>query len=131
MDRPLVNDVLFNDGPDPVGGCFGVPDAIGPDQEDRTAFAHSQAIGFASQNDALRSPWIFQIQLSDHLLEFIPAGVSCFRIAAFAAGGCGAEQQVMADSPLCCHGFLHAASEAAGTRRVPRFTHSRTAWRAH
>ena len=65
----------------------------------------------------------------DPSLESLPTGGTDLWITALGFRWCGAEQQVMAYS--LAHPLAHAASDALAMRFVPRFTCSRTAWRAH
>ena len=122
----FVNDVLTNDLIDLLGGHFGVPDAIRPNQKNRTSLADSQTVNFASEDNSFRSITVFQSKLPDEPFQFIPGRQACFWVAAFCFGGGGAEQQVMAD--LSCG---HAATAGIGMRVVPLATCSRTARRAH
>ena len=125
--NPLLNGLIVNDVPVKnrlhlVCGDVCVPNAFRPNHQNWPAFAHPQTVNFAAENDSFWALLILEPHLPHEALQRIPGFESCGWIAALRFGGCGAEQQVMADQ---------AATAAIDIRWVPRATCSRTARRAH
>lgn len=74
LDGFLIENVLNNDWFDLVCSDVGVPDSVRPDQENRSPFADSQAVNFASQDHSLRSITALKAKLLNQSFEFIPRG---------------------------------------------------------
>src|SRR5215471_2337145 len=88
LHHPSADQVLLNNSLEHIGCGAAIPDALGVDHRDRTAFADAEAVGL-SAIDAIK-----QAQLGEPALEILPRLDARFFRAALGLGLIRAEEDM-------------------------------------